>query len=229
MSDGVQAWGLGRNYSSREGDVAALVDVNLSLAWGQFVVVQGPSGCGKSTLLNLLGLLDTPSVGRLNIAGVPVHELKERDRAGLRRAEIGYLFQDAGLIERMRAVENVEIPLAYRGVPRSDRRARAEAALGELGLSHRLKALADTLSGGERQRVGLARILAQRPRLIVCDEPTASLDEANSRLVVDRLRQLAAEGALVVCASHDPIVIESAHKRIELSHGRIVSIEDGPS
>ncbi|MFS0710214.1 ABC transporter ATP-binding protein [Brevundimonas phoenicis] len=229
MNDGVQAWGLGRNYSSREGDVSALSDVDLSLTWGQFVVVQGPSGCGKSTLLNLLGLLDTPSVGRLNIAGVPVHELSERERAGLRRSEIGYLFQDAGLIERMRAVDNVEIPLAYRGVPRSQRRARAEAALRELGLSHRLKALTDTLSGGERQRVGLARILAQRPRLIICDEPTASLDEVNSRLVVDRLMQLAAEGALVVCASHDPIVIESAHRRIELSHGRMTAITGGAS
>ncbi|MEN5052022.1 ABC transporter ATP-binding protein [Brevundimonas naejangsanensis] len=228
MKDGVQAWGVGRNFSSREEDVVALVDVSLSLTWGQFVVVQGPSGCGKSTLLNLLGLLDRPSVGRLNIAGVPVHELSEGGRARLRRAEIGYLFQDAGLIERMRAIDNVEAPLAYRGVPRGQRRATAEAALRELGLSHRLRALTDTLSGGERQRVGLARILAQRPRLIICDEPTASLDEANSRLVAARLMQLAEEGALVVCASHDPIVIELAQRRIELSHGRLKTIADGP-
>lgn len=222
----VRAEGLGRRFASARGEVTALDAVDLDLAPGRFVAVLGPSGCGKSTLLNLIGLLDRPSFGRLEIAGADVARLDGAATAALRRAEIGFLFQDAGLIERMSVLDNVMLPLDYRGMARDARRARARQAIDALGLARRASALVDTLSGGERQRVGLARILAVRPRLIVCDEPTASLDEANSGLVVDHLMAAAAEGALVVCASHDPLVLARAHVRLTMARGRLVAVED---
>lgn len=224
----VRAENLSRRFPSADGGVTALDGVDLNLEPGRFVAVMGPSGCGKSTLLNLIGLLDRPTGGRLEIAGVDTEALNDQATAALRRTEIGFLFQDAGLIDRMSVLDNVMLPLDYRGVPSGDRRKRAEAAIGTLGLEARTSALVDTLSGGERQRVGLARILATQPRLVICDEPTASLDEANSRLVLNYLLSAAEAGALVVCASHDAMVLDRAQIHLSLARGRLVAVE-GPA
>jgi len=223
---GIRAGGLGRRFVSASGEVSALIDVDLNLRIGRYVAISGPSGCGKSTLLNLLGLLDRPSVGSLELFGVRTEALRGDQIAALRREVIGFLFQDAGLVQRMTVLDNVMMPLEYRGLRGRDRTYRAAAALEKLGIADRSTALVDTLSGGERQRVGLARILATRPRLIICDEPTASLDETNSRLVIDQLLTCADEGSLVICASHDPIAIDRAHIHIALSRGRILSLEE---
>lgn len=225
MIPALRADSLTRRFGSADGEVIALDAVDLDLHPAQFVSVLGPSGCGKSTLLNLLGLLDRPSSGRLEIAGIDVLALDDRETGAMRRANIGFLFQDAGLIDRMSVLDNVLLPLHYRNRPRIAAMAQARLAIAELGLDHRSSALVDTLSGGERQRVGLARILAIRPRLIVCDEPTASLDEANSLLMIKHLMACAGEGALVICASHDPLVLARAHLRLAMSRGQIVGMD----
>lgn len=213
-----------RTFQTPHGPVRALNACSFELHTGQFVAVRGPSGCGKSTLLALLSALDTPTSGALEIAG---HQINPKDREGtanFRREHIGYLFQDAGLIDRMTVLDNVLLPLMYR--KRQNARAIALDVLKQLGLEHRLKASSQSLSGGERQRVALARILAMRPNIIVCDEPTASLDETNSRMVVDYLQKLAYEGALVLCASHDPLVLEHTRQRICLSHGSVTELPE---
>lgn len=219
MTAPVQAEGLSRTYRGPEGVVVALQPVDLKLARGAVLAVEGPSGGGKSTLLNLLGLLDRPSKGNLFINGTQVDDMDDRGLAEYRRRHIGFLFQDAGLIDRMTSLENVRLPMEYRQVGPETADKRAMAALEEVGMSHRVRAMVDTLSGGERQRVGLARLLAMKPDIILCDEPTASLDEMNSRLMVEHLRAAAHDGACIVCASHDPIVLDSADQRLRLLRG----------
>lgn len=220
----VEAAGLSRRFEGLGGPVTALDDIELRLSAGLFAVVAGPSGCGKSTLLNLLGLLDRASSGCLNLDGAAVEALSMADLAILRRERVGFLFQDAGLIARMSVLENVVLPLDYRGVPRAEGLARAALALARVGLGDRAGSPVDLLSGGERQRVALARVLTAEPRMLICDEPTASLDEANSLEVVKFLIERARAGALVICASHDPVVLAQAELRIEMRRGRIVSI-----
>jgi len=210
---------ISRVFQTAHGEVAALSECDLHLSYGHFISVLGPSGCGKSTLLALLGVLDKPSSGELAIAGEKICSASRNQIATLRRQNIGYLFQDAGLIDRMSVLENVLLPMMYRAVPNPRR--IAIDALEQLGLGHRLNAPSQSLSGGERQRVALARILAVKPRIIICDEPTASLDEENSRMVVGYLQAQSNNGALVLCASHDPIVLGHSQSRICLSHGTI--------
>lgn len=223
----VRAEELARTYSGTDGPVHALLPSNLSVRMGEVVAIGGPSGGGKSTLLNLLGLLDRPTGGALWIAGIRTDTLDSRSFSNARRQNIGFLFQDAGLVDRMTTFDNVRLPLEYRRLTDGESRERAGLAIDAVGLSHRRSALVDTLSGGERQRVGLARLLAVRPSVIVCDEPTASLDETNSRAVVARLRDAASQGACVICASHDPIVIEAADRRLTLTRG-LLSPRDQP-
>jgi putative ABC transport system ATP-binding protein len=219
----VSARGLGRTYVGASGrTVAALQGLDLDFAVGQFVVVRGPSGCGKSTLLNLLGLLDRPTEGRLWVEGVEVQALDGPAVARFRRDHVGFLFQDAGLIEPMSAFDNVDLPLAYRETPRAERRRRVLQALEQVGLGDAAGAQVGTLSGGERQRVGLARALATDPSLLLCDEPTAALDEDNSRAIVDMLMAHARRGRTVVCSSHDPLVIGHADRVVGLERGRRV-------
>lgn len=223
MTFAVRAERLARTYSGTNGPVHALLPSDLTVRRGEVVAIGGPSGGGKSTLLNLLGLLDRPTEGALWIAGNRIDGLDQRGFSDARRQHIGFLFQDAGLVDRMTAFNNVRLPLEYRRLTDGESRERAQLALDAVGLSHRRAALVDTLSGGERQRVGLARLLAVQPRVIVCDEPTASLDESNSRAVVAHLREAANNGACVICASHDPIVTEAADRRLTLSRGLLCS------
>ena len=210
-----------RRFAAADGFVTALEPSSVRIFSGHLTGICGPSGGGKSTLLSLIGLLDRPCDGELWLDGDRVDHLNEQDLAERRRGMIGFLFQDAGLIDRMTALDNVRLPLAYRRTSLRNATYRARDALEEVGLGHRVNALVDTLSGGERQRVGLARLLAMRPKLIVCDEPTASLDEETSRTVVTYLRRAADEGACVVCASHDPVVLDAMDDSFHLHRGEI--------
>jgi putative ABC transport system ATP-binding protein len=222
----IRALDLGRVFEDSSGRVTtALQGVNLEIATGEFVVVRGPSGCGKSTLLNLFGLLDCPTSGQLWINDVEIGRLKSKDAAFFRRKHLGFLFQDAGLIEPMTALGNVALPLAYREVGRMERTRRATLALMKVGLDASLNAQVSDLSGGERLRVGLARALVSDPSILICDEPTAALDEGNSVAVVEMLKSHAASERTVICSSHDPLVIARGTRVVALDRGHIKETE----
>ncbi|MDE2491406.1 MAG: ABC transporter ATP-binding protein [Elusimicrobia bacterium] len=206
---------LKRDY----GGYAALKGVSFSVARGEFAAVMGPSGCGKSTLLSILGLLDRPSSGRYALAGVDAAALDDAERTRLRRETIGFVFQAYNLLPRLSARDNVALPMAYAGVPPHERRDRAEALLERVGLSAKARRTPLELSGGERQRVGIARALANRPALLLADEPTGNLDSASSRDVIAFLRTLHAEGMTILLVTHDPGVGSAAQRILRLKDG----------
>lgn len=203
-------------------EVVALDRVSLTIEPGEFVAVVGPSGSGKSTLLNILGLLDAPTAGSYVAGGVEVGELSQLERARLRSDIFGFVFQSFHLQEHLSAEENVQLGLLYQGAPRAERRVRAAVALQHVGMGHRAKQHARLLSGGERQRVAIARAIVGGAAVIVADEPTGSLDRANSQRIVELLRNLAAEGRTVVLVTHDVDVANAAPRRLALRDGIIV-------
>ena len=208
--------------------VFALEDVSFALAPGELVLLSGPSGSGKSTLLNLIAGLDRPDAGRILVDGAPVAEL--RDPARYRRETIGFVFQLHHLILGLTAEENVEVALIPARLPRAERLARARAGLADVGLAERATHLPAQLSGGERQRVALARALANRPRLLLADEPTGALDTAAGVQVLellDRLRR--ARGTTVLLVSHQPEAAEHADRTIEIRDGRVLAPAPTPA
>jgi len=217
----IEAQDLRRHFVASASVVRALDGVTLEIDAGELVVIHGPSGCGKSTLLNLIGLLDRSTGGRLRIASCDVSSLGDTETARFRQSNIGFLFQDAGLIEPMTVGDNVSLPLVYRGMPKRDREPLVHEALAQLKLEDKIRSSVADLSGGERQRVGLARALVSEPALLICDEPTAALDHDNSHLLVDLLLERAQRGSAVICSSHDPILIGKAGRLIGLERGRL--------
>jgi putative ABC transport system ATP-binding protein len=211
-----------RTYGTGPEAVAALSAVNLDFMPGEFTVLRGRSGSGKSTLLNLVGLLDRPTGGRIVLRGQETERLNGRKLALLRRKSLGFVLQDSGVIERMTAMMNVALPGYYAGLSMARSRKLAAIALDKVDLADKAGRLVGQLSGGERMRVGVARALLLSPHLVICDEPTASLDADTSRLVVRRLRTAVQDGACIICASHDPLVIERADRLITLAGGEIV-------
>lgn len=204
----------------------ALVEVDLSVAAGEVVFIAGPSGSGKSTLLHLLGALDRPDSGRVEIAGRDVSALGERALAMLRRERLGFVFQDFHLVPVLSAQENVEYPLAIAGIERRERRRRAEEMLAAVGLERRARHRPRELSGGERQRVAVARALVHRPAAILADEPTDNLDSATGRAVVDLLLDLQRQQrTAVVIATHDNELLASAPRRVVLRDGHLEADE----
>lgn len=216
----VRARRLTKRYGRASTETVALDATDLDLEAGDFVAVTGPSGCGKSTLLNLVGLLDAPSDGALTLCGTRVGR-GPVEMALLRRRWIGFLFQDAGLIAGMTARDNIAMPLRYRGQSKGSANLAADRTLRNFDLAALADRRIESLSGGERQRVALMRALAVQPAVLVCDEPTASLDEANSRFVAGALRDYAATGAIVLCSTHDPIVASASARRISMDRGRM--------
>lgn len=217
----LRAEGAGRIYRSGKEEVAALTGADIAFLAGELTVLRGRSGSGKTTLLNLAGLLDRPSEGRIVFLGQDTRRLSDRRLALLRRGNLGYVLQDSGVVERMTALANVALPGIYSGLSVAKSRKMARSALDAVELGGKTGRLVGQLSGGERMRVGLARALVLSPRLVICDEPTASLDAETANLVISALRRAADEGAGIVCASHDPIVIERADRLITLAGGRI--------
>jgi putative ABC transport system ATP-binding protein len=225
-----RARGLARRYAIGEGEVEALAGVDLDVEAGEALFVAGPSGSGKSTLLHLLGTLDRPDRGRIEVEGNDVATLSERDRTMLRRRRLGFVFQAFHLVPVLSALENVEYPLWIDGVRGRERRARARAALAAVGLEGRLAHRPDRLSGGERQRVAIARALVHRPAAVLADEPTGNLDSRTAVEVVDLLLALNREqGTTLVVATHDPGLLARAPRRIALRDGRIVEDVRGPA
>ena len=208
----------GRDGGTR---VVALDGVSLSVDPGTFLAVTGPSGSGKSTLLHLLGALDTPSSGRVLLAGTDTAAVSERRRTRLRLDHVGVVFQRFHLLPSLSARSNVALPLLERGVPKRRRHERAEALLSRVGLGDRVDHRPGELSGGEQQRVAVARALVNDPDLLVADEPTGELDSETGRVVLDLLEEVAEDRAVVV-ASHDPAVGERADRHLALLDGRRV-------
>ena len=196
--------------------VTALPRTSLRIERGEMVGVVGKSGSGKSTLLNILGLLDRPTSGQYWIAGTDVGLLSDRERTGLRAAVFGFVFQDFQLLPDRTAMENVELGLLYRAVPREVRSERAESVLTRVGLGHRLWAVPSRMSGGERQRVAIARAMAQGVQVLLCDEPTGNLDPATADQILDQLRGLNEDGMTLVVVTHEERVAATCHRQIRL-------------
>jgi putative ABC transport system ATP-binding protein len=222
VSSIVEASNVSRVFPMPAGPVAALRDVSLGIAPAEYLGVVGPSGCGKSTLLHVLGCVDVPTSGAIRFQGRDVSALTDAERSRLRLREIGFVFQRFFLLPMLTAFENVELPQSEAGVPRAERRARARELLDYVGLGARADHRPSELSGGEMQRVAIARALANRPRLLLADEPTGELDQTTGEQIVSLLDRLHADGTAVVVVTHDPAVAGRAHRLITMRDGRIV-------
>jgi putative ABC transport system ATP-binding protein len=217
---------VSKTYRIGEISVHALRGVSATVRRGEYLAIIGSSGSGKTTLMNILGCLDIPSSGVYRLNGRDVRTADEDELADLRNREIGFVFQSFNLIPRTRALANVELPLAYAGLGRADRRRRALQALKDLGLADRVDHMPSELSGGQQQRVAIARALVTNPAMILADEPTGNLDTASTREILAILERLSDEGRTIILITHEHEVAAHADRVIELSDGQIVTGAD---
>lgn len=222
----VQLRGITRIYGEGRGAVRALDSVDLDVQSGDFLALMGPSGSGKSTALNVIGCLDEPTEGSYLYRGVEVTALTRQQRSLLRRAWLGFVFQSFNLLSRLSAVENVELPLVYRGVGRKERTRLATEALATLGLADRAGHRPNMLSGGEQQRVALARALVSNPAVLLADEPTGNLDSKRSLAIAKILRDLNEQrGITILMVTHEPPIAAFARSIVRFQDGRVVGVE----
>ncbi len=210
-------------YNPGENEVRALDGINLTVEHGEFLAIVGQSGSGKSTLMNMLGLLDVPTSGKYLLNGHDVEGLTDDELSEIRNKEIGFIFQGFNLVTSLTAVENVELPLVYRGMKKEERNKLAVEALNRVGLSHRLDHLPKQMSGGQQQRVAIARAVAARPPIILADEPTGNLDSHSGVEVMKILHELHEEGRTVILITHDNDIANEAQRVIRIQDGQIVS------
>ncbi|MBN2012966.1 ABC transporter ATP-binding protein [candidate division KSB1 bacterium] len=214
---------LKKMYTTEEVETTALNNVNLEINQGEFVAIMGPSGCGKSTLLNLLGLLDNPSGGEYHFLDHEVSKYSERQRANLRKNNIGFVFQSFNLIDELTVFENVELPLLYLKYSSAERKKRVHETLELMQIMHRKNHFPQQLSGGQQQRVAVARAVIANPKLILADEPTGNLDSAHGDEVMKMLTELHEKGTTVIMVTHSPAYAEFAQRIIHLFDGHVVT------
>ena len=219
----IETQGLKKIYRTDVVETTAVDDINFSLSEGQFVSVMGPSGCGKSTLLHILGLIDSPTGGSYRFLGEDVSQYPERKRARIRKANIGFVFQNFNLIDELTVYENVELPLVYSGVPAHDRRGRVETVMERMDIAHRKGHFPAQLSGGQQQRVAVARALVNKPNLILADEPTGNLDSEHGEEVMKMLLKLNEEGTSILMVTHSASNAAYSGRIVNLLDGKIVS------
>ena len=219
----IKLTGINKIYRTNEIETVALENVNLEVNKGEFLSIMGPSGCGKSTLLNIMGLLDAPTSGTIEIAGTKVDGMKDKELAAFRNQKLGFVFQSFHLINSLNVLDNVELPLLYRKVSAKERRHLAEEVLKKVGLSHRMRHMPTQLSGGQCQRVAIARAIIGNPEIILADEPTGNLDSKNGKEVMDLLSELNKEGTTIVMVTHSQRDAAVAQRTIDLFDGQIVS------
>lgn len=214
---------LNKIYTTEEIETTALNNVNLDVKEGEYVAIMGPSGCGKSTLLNVLGMIDKASDGEYHFLGEEVAKYSERQRANIRKSNIGFVFQSFNLIDELTVFENVELPLLYLNYSASERKKRVNEVLEQMEIIARKNHFPQQLSGGQQQRVAVARAVIAKPKLILADEPTGNLDSAHGEEVMKLLGGLHETGTTIVMVTHSPAYAEYGHRTIHLFDGHIVS------
>lgn len=223
MSALVEINNICKIYNPGENEVRALDHVSVSIDEGEFVAIIGQSGSGKSTLMNMLGCLDVPTSGEYRLHGQNVSELTDNELSDIRNREIGFIFQGFNLIANLTALENVELPLIYRGVPRGERVRLARTALEKVGLGKRMEHKPAEMSGGQQQRVAIARAIAQAPPIILADEPTGNLDSRSTEEIMAILQELYEEGRTVILITHNNEIADRAKRIIQIKDGKIES------
>ena len=212
---------LEKIYRTKEIETVALENVNLTVNKGEFLSIMGPSGCGKSTLLNIIGLLDAPTSGTVEIAGINTINMNDKQLAEFRNQKLGFVFQSFHLINSLNVLDNVELPLLYRKVSAKERREAAVAVLEKVGLSHRMRHFPTQLSGGQCQRVAIARAIVGNPELLLADEPTGALDTAAGYQIMEIFRDLADRGMTIMMITHEPSIAACADKIYHILDGQL--------
>lgn len=214
---------LSKAYRTDEVETISLDRINLTVREGEFLAVMGPSGCGKSTLLNILGLIDNPTDGEFYFLGKEVSGYNEKQRAELRKNNIGFIFQSFNLIDELTVAENIELPLLYQKISTKERKRMAEEVMEKLQIAHRAKHFPQQLSGGQQQRVAVARAVVTKPKLILADEPTGNLDSKNGDEVMDIIKSLNATGTTVIMVTHSQEHAQQAERIVNLFDGKLLA------
>lgn len=225
MSAIIELSNITKVYQMGAEPVHALRGLSLTVQAGEYVAIMGASGSGKSTLMNIIGCLDRPTTGEYVLAGRPVQSLGEDELAAVRNADIGFIFQQFNLLPQISALRNVMLPLTYAGVPKVERKERAEAVLKMVGLGDRMNFNPNRLSGGQQQRVSIARALANSPKILLADEPTGALDSNTASELMALIDELVAQGTTMIVVTHDPETASHAHRVVKVKDGCIIGDE----
>jgi len=218
---------INKHYVVGDEVVKALDEVSLEIEKGEFLAIVGPSGSGKSTLMNILGCLDIPTSGKYVLDGITIEKAKENELSTIRNEKIGFIFQNFNLLTKLTAIENVELPLIYRGVKQAERRKIATESLEKVGLGERIHHLPTKLSGGQQQRVAIARALAGNPPILLADEPTGALDSKTSRDILALLKELNKQGHTIIIITHDLEVANQAKRVVQIKDGKLANVKVG--